>query len=277
MLVTDAQIHVWEVERPDRPWPPHRNVPQLPNGFSAEEGIAAMDAAGVDRAVIVPPTWVGENNLTALEVAARYANRYAVMGRFDANAADAPERLETWKSQPGVLGLRFTYRIAPYDRWLDDGTMNWVWDACERLGLPVMNLVGGFAHKLEPVAREHPNLRLIVDHMGVVIENKSPAAFRNLDELLSLARYPNVYVKISSAPNFSNEPFPFSDIAPFIRRIYDAFGAQRLMWGSDITRLDKPYIECVDHIRNGLDFLSDDDRERILGRTLAEVLNWPER
>jgi hypothetical protein len=49
------------------------------------------------------------------------------------------------------------------------------------------------------------------------------------------------------------------------------------MWGSDITRLDKPYIECVDHIRKGLDFLSEDDRERILGRTLAEVLNWPEQ
>jgi predicted TIM-barrel fold metal-dependent hydrolase len=78
-----------------------------------------------------------------------------------------------------------------------------------------MNLVGGFAHKLEPVARQQPNLRLIVDHMGLVIENKSPAAFRNLDELLALARYPNVYVKISSAPNFSNQPFPFDDIAVY--------------------------------------------------------------
>src|ERR1022692_1177944 len=84
MLITDAQVHLWEADRPDRPWPgkPQR-PPHRPNGFSAEEMLAEMDAAGVDRAMIVPPTWVGENNTMAIEAATKYRDRFAVVGRFD--------------------------------------------------------------------------------------------------------------------------------------------------------------------------------------------------
>jgi predicted TIM-barrel fold metal-dependent hydrolase len=86
----------------------------------------------------------------------------------------------------------------------------------------------------------------------------------------------NVYVKVSSAPNFSAEPYPFRDISPYIRRLYDAFGPQRLMWGSDITRLASTYSECLNQLRDGLDFLSAEDSEWITGRATADVLNWPE-
>ena len=79
MLITDSQVHIWEVERLDRPWPqPRRNEPQLPDGFSAEQMLTEMDAIGVDRAVIVPPTWVGEGNLTALEEIGRASCRERV-------------------------------------------------------------------------------------------------------------------------------------------------------------------------------------------------------
>jgi len=275
-MITDAQIHVWEVDRPDRPWPANRNQPQLPNGFSAEQALAEMDAAGVDRAVIVPPTWVGENNLTALEAAAAYPARFAVMGRFDPMAPDAAEKLETWLDTPGMFGIRMTYRIPPYDSWLDGGSLNWFWDACERLDIPVMNLVGGVAGKLAPVAAAHPGLTLVIDHMATIIEEKGAKAFAGIDQLLDLAQYPNVSVKVSSAPNFSTEPYPYRDIEPYLRRIYDAFGPRRLLWGSDITRLASTYTECLNHFREGLDFLSAEDREAICGKNAAEILRWPE-
>ncbi len=276
MLVTDAQIHVWEVDRADRPWPANRNQPQLPNGFSAEQAIAAMDAAGVDRAVIVPPTWVGENNLTALEAAGRYPSRFAVMGRFDPMMPDAADRLEMWKSQPGMLGVRMTYRIPPYNSWLDDDTLGWFWDACERLAIPVMNLVPAAAPKLARVAEAHPALTLIIDHMARDLDLKGPEAFADLDDLLSLAVYPNVSVKVSSVPNFSKEPYPYSDVEPFLRRMYDAFGPRRLMWGSDITRLESTYPECINHFREALPWLSNEDRDWITGRAISEAINWPE-
>ena len=276
MLITDSQVHIWEVDRADRPWPkPLRNQPQLPDGFSAEQMIAAMDTAGVDRAVIVPPTWVGENNLTAQEASEKYPGRFAVMSRFDPQAADARSSLKGWLQQPHMLGIRMTFRVGPYSSWLDDDTLHWFWAACEELGVPVMVLVSGVARKIQPVAERHQGLKLIIDHMGCDLSSKD-GAFATLDDLLALARYQNVSVKTSSAPCFSQEPYPFRDIEPHLRRIYDAFGPRRMLWGADLTRLTSTYEECLKHFQEGLDFLSEDDKEWVLGRSLAEILRWPE-
>ena len=118
-MITDSQVHIWEVDRPDRPWPqPPRNEPQLPNGFSVAEMLAEMDRAGIDRAVIVPPTWIGEGNETALDVAHQHPKRFAIMGRIDVKRPDLKDAMATWKQQPGMLGVRHTFRTQPYRGWL---------------------------------------------------------------------------------------------------------------------------------------------------------------
>ncbi|MCC7106431.1 MAG: amidohydrolase family protein, partial [Chloroflexi bacterium] len=96
------------------------------------------------------------------------------------------------------------------------------------------------------------------------------------EELLDLARYPNVVVKVTSAPSFSRDPYPFNDIHPFLRQIYDAFGARRMLWGTDITRLRGTYSECLALFREALGFLTSEDREWVLGQAAAVALNWPE-
>jgi predicted TIM-barrel fold metal-dependent hydrolase len=276
MLVTDAQIHLWEAESPDRPWrklerPPHRS-----GGFYAEEMLEEMDRAGVDRAVIVPPTWAGEDNDWALQMAGRYPERFAVVGRFDATAKDARELLRGWLDQKGMLGVRMSFHVKPFSDWLDDGMLDWFWAECDRLALPISALVPGVAGKLRPVLERHPTLKLLIPHMGCPLDTHVPEAFGTLDELLGLARYPNVFVMVSSAPCFSNEAYPFSDLHPYLERIYDVYGARRMMWGADLSRLTSTYRECLDLFRYELDFLSADDKEWILGRTIAEALNWPE-
>jgi predicted TIM-barrel fold metal-dependent hydrolase len=276
-MITDAQVHIWEVDRPDRPWPqPPRNEPQLPNGFSAEAMIAAMDGTGVDRAVIVPPTWIGENNATAIEASEAYPGRFGVMGRFDPLRPDAEDALATWRQQPHMLGIRMTFRVPPYDKWLDDNTLDGFWTACERHGIPIMALVPNEARKLHRVAERHPGLTLVIDHMAADIAKKGAASFEYIDDLLALGRFENVSVKTSSAPSMSAEPYPFADVYPFLKRIYEAFGARRMLWGSDLTRLTSTYEECLRHFRDGLDFLSQDDKEWVLGKTAATVLKWPE-
>lgn len=277
MLVTDAQVHLWEAERPDRPWRKLERPPHRPNGFSAEEMLTEMDAAGVDRAVIVPPTWAGESNEWALDMAARHPKRFAVIGRFDARAHDARAQLTGWLQQKGMLGVRMSFHVKPFSEWLDDGSLGWFWAECERLALPVSALVPGVVGKLRPVLARHPSLRLLIPHMACPLDTHVPLSFATLDELLSLARYPNVFVMVSSAPCFSNEPYPFRDLRPYLRRIYDAFGPRRLLWGADLSRLKGTYKECLDQFRYELDFLSAEDKEWILGRALADALNWPER
>ena len=277
MLVTDVQVHLWEPEHPDRPWPkPQQRPPHRPYGFSAEEMLLEMDAAGVDRAVIVPPTWAGDSNTCALAMAAQYPERLAVVGRFDAKAPDARSQLDGWMQQPHMLGVRMSFHVKPFIDWLDDGSLDWFWAACERAVIPVMALVPGMPGKLRSVAERHPDLRILVPHMGCGLDERGAAAFAGLDDLLQLARHANVVVNVSSAPCFSNEPYPFRDTQPFIRRIYDAFGPQRMLWGADLSRLPVPYAECLAQFQEALDFLSAEDKEWIVGKSLANVLKWPE-
>jgi predicted TIM-barrel fold metal-dependent hydrolase len=277
MLVTDAQVHIWELDRPDRPWPTdQRTQPHRPNGFSADQMLAEMDAAGVDRAVIVPPSWIGESNDYGLEASAQYPSRFAVMGRFNPEAADAPTQLEGWLAQPHMLGVRLTFNTLRFRGWLEDNTLDWFWTSSERLSIPLMVQFAGNLDKLHSIAQRHPGLTLIIDHMGRVSGSHGPAAWTDLDDLLALARYPNVLVKTTSAPSYSEEPYPFRDLHPFLRRIYDSFGPRRLLWGSDITRLRGTYRECLALFQEALDFLSAEDKEWILGKTAAVALKWPE-
>jgi L-fuconolactonase len=276
MLVTDVQVHLWEPERPDRPWPkPQQRPPHRPNGFSGEEMLKEMDAAGVDRAIIVPPTWAGDSNAWALDVAARYPKRFAVVGRFDVKAPDARRQLEGWLKQPQMLGVRMSFHVKPFIDWLNDGSLDWFWAACERCAIPVMALVPGMPGKLRPIVERHPDLRILIPHMGFGLDARAPAAFACLDELLGLARYPGVFVNVSAVPGFSNEPYPFRDTQPAIQRIYHAFGPQRMLWGADLSRLRGSYRDCVAQFQEAIDFL-EADKEWILGKSLAEVLRWPE-
>ena len=123
MIITDAQVHVWQAHSAERPWPaqslgkggfvavpgarPHRAAP-----IGAEEMVAMMDAAGVARAVIVPPSPAGDSNLCALEAAAQFSDRFIVMGRFDPSAPGAREALQGWRAQPHMAGIRMTH--VPY-------------------------------------------------------------------------------------------------------------------------------------------------------------------
>ena len=276
MLISDAQVHLWEPEEQDCPWPKGQRPPHRPNGFSPEEMLLEMDAAHVDRAVIAPPHWVGDNNKTALAAAAKYPSRFGVMGRFDPRVPDAPQRLETWLLQEHMLGIRATFHTKPYSDLLDDGSLDWYWGACERFEIPVMALVPGMLRKLLPVLTRHPRLKILIPHMGCVSGLHGPEAFAHLKDLLELAPFPSVSVMVSAVPCYSSEAYPFRDMFPFIKKVYDAFGSRRMFWGSDFTRLPCTYGECVDQFRVNLDFLSSEDRDWILGKGLAETLSWPE-
>lgn len=278
MLVTDAQIHLWEIERPDRPWPKDgRSTPHMPDGFTAEQMLAEMDAVGVDRAVIVPPSWIGETNAYALEASAQYPTRFAVMGRFDSEDPAFLAQLPTWLQQPHMLGIRITFNTPHFVAGLDEGIFDPLFAGCEQYSIPLMALFSGpLLAKVPPIVEKYPGLPLIIDHMGNLTREQGPAAFAYIDLLLNLVRYPNVSVKQSSAPSNSAESFPYRDIHGYLKQMYDGFGPRRLMWGSDITRLKGTYDECLRLFRDELDFLSAEDKEWILGKTLAEVLRWPE-
>jgi len=273
-MIVDVQVHLWKANTPDRPWLPNRAA-QLAEPFTIEKLMPMMDEAGVDRAVIVPPSWEGDRNDYALEAVRKFPTRFAVMGRIPIADPQTAKLLPDWKKQPGMLGIRLTFQ-PPQWPWLTDGTADWFWPAAEKFGIPVMFYGAPMSH-FARVAERHPQLILIADHLGVtgdiVKAGKLPEA---IGATAALAKYPNVSVKLSTTPFYSAEPYPFRDMTPYIRRLFDAFGPRRCYWGTDLTNsLGKAtYRQRITQFTETLDFLSADDKEWIMGRAILARLGW---
>ncbi|MCC7425305.1 MAG: amidohydrolase family protein [Alphaproteobacteria bacterium] len=274
-MIIDSQIHVWWPNSPARPWPPGAVSLHGPS-YTIEDAVAQIDTAGVKRAVLVPPSWTGIDNSYGIEAAQKHPGRFAVMGLFDHEAAGARESLKAWRKQPGMLGIRPVFANEKALRLLNDPANEWFWDICERDGIPLMCFIFGNLKRLDQIAQKHPGLKAVVDHAGRNPRGaKDEAAWADLPELLALARHPNISVKVSSLPCFTTQAYPYPNLHGPIKAIYDAFGPQRMMWGSDITRLTVPYMDNLRLFQEGLPFLSEDDKSWIMGRAVAKVCGWP--
>ena len=274
MKIIDSQIHVFYPNTPERPW--QEGVTSRAPQYTGEQASAQMDAAGVGRAILVPPMLTGWDNEYALSYARAEPGRFAVMGRFNVEAADARARLTNWRRQQGMLGIRIFFAGAPSMSMLTDRSYDWFWSECERSRMPLMGTIPGNIAGFEPLLARYPGLRLTIDHAGRHPNGpKDEAAWADADQLYALARHPNVAVKVSSLPSFSTEDYPFANLHQHIRRIYDTFGPQRMLWGSDVTRLRSTYVENVRLFTEALDFVSTEDKEWIMGRAAAACCDWP--
>ena len=273
-MIVDAQVHLWKAESDDWKWVPGRK-PQLPEPFTIEKLVALMDEAGVDRAVIVPPSWPGDRNDYGLEAAKRYPNRFAVMGRIPLHP-DSAKLLPKWREQPGMVGVRLTFMREQAVN-LTKGAADWFWPAAEKAGLPVMFLAPDNMPKFAPIAERHPGLNLIIDHMSLMQETASERRIPSaIDAVVALAKYPNVSVKLSSAPTYSLEGYPWRDMSEPIKRCFDAFGPRRCYWGTDLTNaFDKStYRQRITHFTDELKFLSEEDKDWVMGKAILARLNW---
>jgi predicted TIM-barrel fold metal-dependent hydrolase len=273
MPVVDAQVHIWPPNTPERPWPARAAPHRAPLG--KDELLREMDSAGVDGVVLVPPSWEGDRNDFALAAAQAHPDRFAVMGRFDPDAPGARAALPAWKSQPGMLGMRFTFHTDLLRQPLLDGRFDWVWGAAEQAGIPLMVLAHhAYAHLIDAVAARHPGLRLVMDHLGLDSGKKDEAAFHDLDKLLALAGRPNVAVKVSALPCYTTDAYPYRWLHPYLRRVYDAFGPRRMFWGTDWSRLPCTYRQGITMFTEEIPWLGADDKAWIMGRGVCEWLGW---
>jgi predicted TIM-barrel fold metal-dependent hydrolase len=273
-MIVDAQVHLWKANTPDRPWLPGR-VAQLPEPFTIEKLVPIMDEAGVDRAVIVPPSWEGDRNDYALEAVRLYPSRFAVMGRIPLTEPKFAEQFPDWKKQPGMKGIRVTFH-PPQWTWLIDGTADWFWPAAEKYALPVMFYGAPMAH-FARIAERHPQLMMIADHLGLTGEiARSGKIAEAIGETAALAKYPNVSVKLSTTPFYSAQSYPFRDMTAHIRRLFDAFGPRRCYWGTDLTNsfAKCSYRQRVTHFTETLDFLSEEDKRWVMGDAIRARLGW---
>lgn len=267
MLIVDAQVHIWESGTPV-------SVHRQTSRYDVSELLKEMDEGGVDAAVLHPPSWDPRANEIAIAAARQQPNRLSILGFFDVSKPENRKLVDTWKQQPGMLGLRFAFLQKGAENWLTDGSMDWLWPAAERAGLPIAMLVSDKLHLIGPIAEKHPGLRLMIDHLGRRRHTQDEAAFANIGELLALAKHPNVAVKATGAPSYSSEPYPYRNIHRYLRQIFDAFGPQRMFWGTDITRMPCPWRQCVRMFTEELPWLKGRDLELVMGRAVCDWIGW---
>jgi predicted TIM-barrel fold metal-dependent hydrolase len=149
----------------------------------------------------------GSNEL-ALEAVGKYPDRFAIMGWFYLDDPNGRDLVAHWKERRGKLGLRFYTNDRHPQSWFTDGTLDWLWPAAERAGVPVSLGAAMFLPTVGKIAERHPGLKLIVDHMGVPRASKGEAAYRFQPELLALAKYPNVAVKATGQAGYASASAP---------------------------------------------------------------------
>jgi predicted TIM-barrel fold metal-dependent hydrolase len=272
-VIIDSQVHVWRAQTPERPW--FSTASTMPDPFTYEALLKEMRAAGVDRAVLVPPAWEGGNADFALEGAARHPDRFIVMGRIAIEQPEQVSLLPQWQARPGMVGIRLAFQKQEHRAQMTDGTTDWLWPAAEKYDIPLMVFAPGQHDRLGEIARAHPKLRIIVDHMGLFREKDAPAAVA-MERLIPLADCPNVAVKVTSLPFYSSEPYPYRNLHGSLRRLIAAYGPKRAFWGTDLTRIWSlaSYRQCVTAFTEELTFLSAEDLDWVMGRGIAEWLRW---
>ncbi len=274
MLIADAQVHIWAANTLDHPWPgrqqPHRLEP-----FSKDDLLSEMNSAEVDRTIIVPASWAGDRNDLGLEAARLHPNRFAVMGLLDITAPASRGQIATWLLQPGMLGLRLAFRRGMNRQLLAEGAADWLWSEAEKHNLPIMVIIDADQITyIERIAERHPHLKLILDHLCLYMGCKDEEAFAGLDKLLSLKNRPNIAVKASCLPTYTADSYPFRRLHSYVRQVYDAFGPRRIFWGTDLTRLTCSYRQALTMFTEEIPWLTDDDKQWIMGRGLCEWLGW---
>jgi L-fuconolactonase len=275
VLTIDAQVHAYERNHPGRPW---AGVLRGPPEVTGDNMVAAMDAVGVDGAILVSPfTMYRYDASYALTVRAAHPGRFALVKPVDPTDPAVADIIAEWAATDGAVAIRLVLSFGMPTDPADPG-LNRVLTLAARHRLPVNILCWGRLEQARELAARNPGTVLVIDHLGLQQPFEPPPPpepFAELPKVLELAAYDNVRIKVSGACTLSHRPFPYDDIWDPLWRIFDAFGLDRCLWGTDWTRAVAllTYKQAVDAFRL-TDRLTETERAQLMGQTLTRVYNW---
>jgi len=227
----------------------------------------------VEKAVIVQPIHYLYDNSYVADCLARFPGRFAAVCLLDPKEPAAPDQLEELVRGQGFGGMRLHLSRQQDPSALAASDQDPLWRRVEELS--VCLIVLGRATDLpalEPIVDRFPDVKVVLDHLGGPPVGEEPT-HPLLGNVLRMARYPNVYVKVSNMNRISKVPYPHRDTHDMVRRIYDAFGPERLMWGTDFPHVltEGGYVNALKMVRDELDFLNNEDKDSLFSKTVQKV------
>lgn len=275
MPIIDSQVHAYEANTPQRPW---HSVPNWPDHVTGDEMVAAMDKVGVDGAILVSAFSLYQYDASyAIEVRKAHPGRFGIVKPLDTDNPAVAEVISEWKNTPGTVGVRIMMTRESGRKPGDPG-IDLVLREAAKHDFPVNllcwdNIDAGIA-----LVERHPDTRFVIDHMGILQPRTPPAPdkpWADLPKVQELAKRQNAVIKISGACTLSKEPFPFADIWDPLAKIFDAWGFDRCLWGTDWTRAFEVvnFEQAVEPFCLS-DRLSDSERATLMGGACAQAYNW---
>ena len=272
-MIVDTHLHVWSSD--------YEKYPMNEGRTSEEDGSVEflntkMEEAGVDKAVIVQPIHYLFDTSYVEDTLKRFPGKFAAIGVANQFEPGAPERLEVLVKEHGFSGLRIHLSRPDHPSMWAGADQDPIWDKAAELG------AGFISHgpsklypDIEPIIARHPDVPIALDHNGGAPRIEDPP-YPGMQPVLDLAKYPNVYVKL--IPHQEKEPFPYKDSHDGFKRIFDAFGPRRLMWGTNFPGVERQtgYKPALEMFQEHIDWLAGEDREWVLGKTAMGLYNFGE-
>jgi predicted TIM-barrel fold metal-dependent hydrolase len=276
-MIIDSQVHAYEANTPKRPW---KSVPNWPPSATGDETVAAMDKLGIDGAIFISAfSLYGYDASYAVEVQRKHSGRFAIVKPVDPEDPGVADVIAEWKKQPGAVGVRIMMTKEPgRDRPPTHPGFDRIAHAAVKHDFPINVLFWGNVDAGTTLIDRHPDARFIIDHLGILQPRTPPAPpqpWADLPKVLELAKRKNAVIKVSGACTLSKEPYPFPDIWDPLARIFDAWGFERCLWGTDWTRAFavvnyeqavKPFLETKR--------LTESERAMLMGGACAKAYGW---
>jgi L-fuconolactonase len=275
MAVIDSQVHAYEANTPKRPW---HSVPNWPAHVTGDEMVAAMDKVGVDGAIFISAfSMYRYDGSYAVEVQKAHPGRFGIVKPVDPDNPDVADVIADWKKTPGAVGIRIMltkqHKLDPNNPGIDR-----IARAAAKHDFPVNLLCWANLDAGTSIIDRNPDTRFILDHLGILQPHDPPVPpepWADLPKVLALAKRPNLVIKISGACTLSHEPYPFPDIWDPLARLFDAWGLDRCLWGTDWTRAAAMvnYRDAVESFRT-TSRLNDGERATLMGGACAKAYGW---
>lgn len=275
MPIIDSQVHVYEANTPERPW---HSVPNWPDHVNGDEMVVAMDAVGVDGAIFISAFSMYQYDASyAVEVQQAHPGRFALVKPVDPDDPAVADVIADWKATPGTVGIRIMM-TPEAKRDPNHPGLDVILREAVRHDFPVNMLCWGNLDAGMALVDRHPDTRFIIDHLALSQPKVPPAPvepWADLPKVLDFAKRENAVIKVSGACTLSKLSYPFPDIWDPLARVFDAWGLDRCLWGTDWTRAFAVvnYEQAVEPFRL-TDRLSDSERETLMGGACAKAYGW---
>jgi len=267
--VIDPHVHVWKHD-PNFPWAKETTRPPEKDA-TPEMLLELMKANGVEKTVLVQYIGYRWDNRFVAATLKKYPQYFQCVARVNPESPAAPDDLSRLVAE-GFKGVRLSPGADAQGDWIRGKLMPPLWARCRQLKVPMLILAPATRMPdVAPLAEREPDLTVVIDHMADCPIDRPDL----LEGLIALKRYPKVFVKVSHTWSLSHQPYPYRDTWAQVKKLYDAFGPQRLMWGTDWPLVEAKcgYAKALAIVRDEMDFLNAQDREWMLSRTIEKI--WP--